>query len=84
MAPKPSWYIHRNGKVEGPYPAGLVSRYILLGRLEESDRISPDGQEWVSVKDVPELIPKILNGDMNDPYVRDRLLAARRWADERT
>ena len=78
-----TWYIRRRGEVIGPYPAGLVSRYILLGRVQESDEVSSDGVEWQRVKDVPELIPKILKGDISDPLFQERLQAARRWADER-
>jgi len=78
------WYIRFNKGVKGPYPAGLVSRYILLGRVKETDEVSSDGKEWLIVKDVPELIPQILKGDLNDPMVKERLEAARRWADERS
>jgi hypothetical protein len=78
------WYIRFTKGVKGPYPAGLISRYILLGRVKDSDEVSRDGKEWLAVKDVPELIPKILKGDMNDPMVKERLEAARRWADERS
>jgi hypothetical protein len=83
MAGSNTWYIRRKGEVKGPYPAGLVSRYILLGRLRESDQVSIDGQEWRTVSEVPDLIPKILKGDTSDPLFRERLEAARRWADER-
>lgn len=83
MAGSNTWYVRRRGVVKGPYPAGLVSRYILLGRLEESDEVSGNGRDWLLVKDVPELIPKILKGDISDPLIQERLQAARRWADER-
>jgi hypothetical protein len=78
------WFIRRRGEVKGPYPAGLVSRYILLGRLQESDEVSSDGEEWLVInKDVPELIPPILKGNTSDPLFMERLQAARRWVDER-
>jgi uncharacterized protein YjbI with pentapeptide repeats len=78
-----TWYIRRRGEVKGPYPAGLVSRYILLGRLQMTDEVSTTGQDWLLIKDVPELIPEILQGDISDPLIQERLQAARRWADER-
>lgn len=78
-----TWYIRRKGVIKGPYPAGLVSRYILLGRLTESDEVSIDRQSWRTVSEVPDLIPKILKGDTSDPLFQERLQAARRWADER-
>lgn len=78
------WFIRRRGEVKGPYPAGLVSRYILLGRLQESDEVSSDREEWLVIgKDVPELIPPILKGNTSDPLFMERLQAARRWVDER-
>lgn len=78
-----TWYVRRKGEVQGPYPAGLVSRYILLGRLKETDQVSTDRETWRTVSDVPELIPEILRGDTSDPLFQERLEAARRWADER-
>ena len=83
MAGSNRWYIRRRGVVKGPYPAGLVSRYILLGRVQESDEVSSNGQDWLMLKEVPDLIPSILKGDVSDPLIQERLQAARRWADER-
>ena len=83
MAGSNTWFIRRRGEVIGPYPGGLVSRYILLGRVQETDEVSSDGREWLLVSDVPELIPEILKGDTSDPLIQERLQAARRWADER-
>jgi len=73
----------RGDKVEGPFAAGLISRHILLGRLEMNHKVSEDGQNWTVVKDVPSLIPDILKADEDDPMQQERLMAARRWADER-
>ena len=83
MAGSNTWYVRRRGEVLGPYPVGLISRYILLGRVQESDEVSGDGLEWLPVKEVPELIPNVLKGDTSDPLFQERLQAARRWADER-
>ncbi len=77
------WYMQRGDKVEGPFAAGLISRHILLGRLEMNHKVSEDGQNWQLVKDVPSLIPDILKADDDDPMQQERLMAARRWADER-
>ena len=77
------WYMERNGKVEGPFASGLISRHILLGRLQMDDKVSPDGLEWELVKNVPSLIPDILEADKDDQMQQERLMAARRWADER-
>ncbi len=77
------WYTRRNGKVTGPYPAGLVSRYILLGRLSENDEVSMDNEIWAPVSSHPELIPQVMKTDPTDEIAQERLKAARRWADER-
>jgi len=77
------WYMDRGGKIEGPFASGLISRHILLGRLQMDDKVSQDKQVWQLVKDVPSLIPDILEADADDPMQQERLMAARRWADER-
>jgi len=78
-----TWYLRKSGEVKGPYPAGLISRYILLGRVSDSDEVSSDGEEWIVIRDIPELIPNVMKEDASDPLVQERLQAARRWADER-
>lgn len=81
-----NWYIRQGDEVRGPFPAGLVSRYILLGRVKIRDQVSADGETWVPVRDVPGLIPEVLleaARNRDDPEMQERLAAARRWADER-
>ena len=77
------WYVRRRGRVLGPYPGGLIKRYILLGRIDRSDEISFDNENWRSLSSFPELIPDVLKMDPDDEFARQRLEAARRWADER-
>lgn len=83
MTARQAWYVRSKGEVRGPYPAGLISRHVLLGRIRKEDDVSHDGQHWRPLADVPELIPRLLQADPADPHVRERLSAARRWADER-
>ena len=90
------WYIRRAGagggvtpdltksvEIKGPFPSGLVSSYVLLGRVLLTDEVSVDREIWRPVKEVAELIPEILTGDASDHVTQERLDAARRWADER-
>lgn len=77
------WYIRRRGEVKGPYPAGLITRYVLLGRIREDDEISPDGQVWTLLREHQELIPEVMKAAAAYPAAQQRLEAARRWADER-
>jgi Pentapeptide repeats (8 copies) len=81
---KQLWYVRRGNAVQGPYPAGLISRYILLGRIHESDEVSRGDNSWVRIADMPELVPEVMQSSMEDAVSRQRLMAAKRWADERT
>lgn len=79
------WYTRRNGEVHGPFPSGLISRYVLLGRVLLDDEISSDRQHWQTVKQVRHLIPDIMieaAKNPDDPEVQEHLQAAKRWADE--
>ncbi|MFQ5470549.1 MAG: pentapeptide repeat-containing protein [Gammaproteobacteria bacterium] len=78
------WYVRRAGKVKGPYAAGVITRYILLGRIRSDDLLSQDQEDWQAVIEHTELFPETMLADLNDAMARQRLLAARRWEDERT
>jgi Pentapeptide repeats (8 copies)/GYF domain 2 len=77
------WYIRKQNKVTGPFPLKQLQQSILLGRLSLHDEVSKDKQEWLPVRTVPGLIPEVLKADSSDPQIRERIEAARRWADER-
>ncbi len=79
-------YVRREGRVTGPYPIGLISRYVLLGRIRADDEVSGDRTEWFRVQDVEALVPDVMleaESHPDDPEVLERLQSARRWADER-
>jgi hypothetical protein len=75
------WYIRRGTIVQGPFPAGLISRYVVLGRIVMTDELSEDLVTWKPLGELPWLIPDFVRGDGVDPQ---KLLTARRWEDERT
>ena len=77
------WYFRKGEQIQGPFPPGLISRHLVLGRLQLNDEVSVDGEVWTKISDNPELIPKVLNIDPEDEMAEERLKAARRWADER-
>lgn len=86
MAESHNWFVRRGKKVLGPFPAGIISRYVLLGRLRETDEVSHDREEWRPIRRVPALIPDVVRAaraNPDDPEVQEHLKAARRWADER-
>lgn len=77
------WYLRRQNRVSGPFPLKQLQQSILLGRVGLNDEVSPDKQEWQAIRGIAQLIPEVLNNDPGDPQARERLAAARRWADDR-
>ena len=80
-----AWYIRSqtDGEVRGPFPGGQISQEMLLGRHKLDDEVSHDKEEWLRIREVPELLPEIFTENRDDPNFKNRLAAARRWADER-
>lgn len=83
MQTKQLWYTRRGSEVRGPFPAGQITRFILLGRIRESDELSADQQNWQSVSDVPVLLPAEMQTDLENPDALERLMIARMREDER-
>ncbi len=80
---KSVWYVRRSTAVQGPYSATNVQRYLLLGRLRLSDRVSADGRCWEPLTQRAELIPDEMR-DLGTDEGRARFEAARRAIDERS
>ena len=78
----PQWYVQKGARVQGPYSADEVARFLLLGRIRNSDRVSRDGELWEPVTQVPELIPDELL-DLNSDLGWERFVSARNEVDER-
>lgn len=80
-----AWYIRRQpgDEIKGPFPAGQISQEILLGRHKMDDEVSHDKEEWLTLSNVPELVPEVFTENQDESGFKDRLAAARRWADER-
>lgn len=76
------WYIRQKGKIKGPFTTGLISKQILLGRVHSSDMLSQDKQTWRKASSIREVMPEVLKY-RNEANYKERLKAARRWADER-
>ncbi len=77
------WYTRRGTVVQGPFPAGLIRRYAILGRVRMSDELSQDLETWSPLECLPELIPDFMRAGDDDIRMQRRLLAAKRWEDER-
>ncbi|GMQ84342.1 MAG: hypothetical protein BMS9Abin06_1131 [Gammaproteobacteria bacterium] len=76
------WFTRRDGVVRGPYPGKQVSRYILLGRIRESDELQPDDGDWAPLAAHPELIPEVMKLPPSEENLQ-KLLMARMHEDER-
>ena len=77
------YYTRRESEVHGPFPLRQVTNFLLLGRVRLSDEISEDHQNWLPISSRPELIPEVMTLDMSVAENREKLAAAKRWADER-
>lgn len=84
------WFLRRDGQVSGPYPALLIRRDLMLGRVQASDEASVDQVFWTPVGQVPDFQPRIrvkqrVVGPADSPvdWYEERRQAALRWADER-
>lgn len=77
------WYTRRDGEVRGPFPAALVSRYILLGRIHAGDELSTDRVTWLRYEQIPQLIPEVMRNVVTDED-RQRVELARMREDERS
>ncbi|MCB1757280.1 MAG: hypothetical protein KDJ38_17280 [Gammaproteobacteria bacterium] len=76
------WYTKRGARLQGPYSRQTIHRYLLLGRIKNSDRVSKDGAVWEPITQVPELIPEeLLNLDTDFGW--KSFLDAREQVDER-
>jgi len=76
------WYIQKGSRVQGPFSATEVGRFLLLGRVRNTDRVSRDGELWEPVTQVPELIPEeLLDLQSDDGW--SQFMQARSANDER-
>lgn len=76
------WYTRKRGEVKGPFPTGMVRRFVLLGRLDEQSEVSPDGENWYRLGNVERLIPDEVK-HLDTPEGYERWLRARLREDER-
>ncbi|MFK8083269.1 MAG: DUF4339 domain-containing protein [Granulosicoccus sp.] len=83
VADESQWYVQKGSRVQGPFSTNEVGRFLLLGRVRNTDRVSRDGELWEPVTQVPELIPEeLLNLQSDEGW--NQFLTARSATDERT
>lgn len=76
------WYTRKRGDTKGPFPTGMVRRFVLLGRLDQDSEVSPDGRVWLRLGDVARLVPEEVK-HLDTPEGLEKLLLARLREDER-
>lgn len=76
------WYVQHGSRLQGPYSAQDIGRYLLLGRIRRQDRVSRDGELWEPVTQVPELVPEELL-DLDNEQGWQEYLEKYRRVDER-
>ncbi len=77
------WYVQKGSRVQGPFSTNEVGRFLLLGRVRNTDRVSRDGELWEPVTQVPELIPEeLLNLQSDEGW--NQFLSMRNASDERS
>jgi len=76
------WFVRKDGRIRGPFPAGQIAREILLGRIRENDELSSDREHWQPLSALPQLVPEAMwHTDTEEG--QQRLLLARLREDER-
>ncbi|MGE3296885.1 MAG: pentapeptide repeat-containing protein [Porticoccaceae bacterium] len=77
-----TWFTREQGIVKGPFPSGMIRRFVLLGRLTAGSEVSPDGRSWHSLGEISRLTPKERRSRQKD-LARAFGEVVRGWDDER-
>lgn len=81
-AGKGLWYVRKDGRIRGPFPAGQIAREILLGRIRDNDELSIDREHWRLLSALPQLVPEVMQHAGTEEG-QQHLLLARLREDER-
>ncbi len=54
---QPLWYFKQVQEIKGPFPSGSIRRFLILGRLSLDTEVSENGQTWMPLSEVAELMP---------------------------
>ncbi len=58
MADSNKWYVRRSGELKGPFTFSVLEKLARLGRLQPSDELSEDTENWKPAAGYPGLFPK--------------------------
>lgn len=82
MKKEPLWFIRQKGETTGPFPVGMIERYVILGRVNEQSELSPDCVHWAPLSAWPELLERKRHIEAEENHDQ-RMLLSQRWEDER-
>jgi hypothetical protein len=77
------WYVRKGEQIQGPFPNQLISRYLILGRMNLDTEVSQDQIHWVPVKEYQALVPDVVLNS-HTPEGHKALMIARIREDERS
>jgi hypothetical protein len=78
-------YLRQGDIASGPYPRGLLERYLELGRVRPGDQLSQDGVHWHPVASMLPVAPALDSpaAAEADHWDVERRRARLRWIEER-
>lgn len=77
-----TWFTREQGIVKGPFPSGMIRRFVSLGRLTAGSEVSADGHAWHSLGEIARLTPKERRPRQENPAQAPGE-PVRGWEDER-
>jgi hypothetical protein len=77
------WYVRHGEQIQGPFPNQLISRYLILGRMDLETQVSQDQAHWAAVKEFQALVPDVVL-NAHTPEGHKALMLARIREDERS
>lgn len=76
------WFTREQGVVNGPFPSGMIRRFVVLGRLSKHSEVSPDGHAWQPLGSISRLLPEAGRSGRSE-FGQEAAELMRRWEDER-
>ncbi len=73
--PRQIWFVEKGGRVQGPFSQDEIRKFLMLGRVCKTDKVSVDGR-WEQVNQVPEIVPEEMINLDNPVWVPPKIVGA--------